>query len=144
MAPSHTRAVPLLFCMSACAPTAYFFFFFQAEDGIRYRDVTGVQTCALPIWRQARSGCQREGRSCAQALQQQPQQRRVRAQTRTVASAMVISIALVREAQLAGFAAGEEGFSTTGSHLVSSVAGPVSRPARRSRRHLKSMLVLMP
>src|SRR5699024_11320588 len=28
------------------------FFFFQAEDGIRYRNVTGVQTCALPIWRE--------------------------------------------------------------------------------------------
>src|SRR5437773_8906259 len=27
----------------------FFFFFFQAEDGIRDRDVTGVQTCALPI-----------------------------------------------------------------------------------------------
>src|SRR5574339_102543 len=27
------------------------FFFFQAEDGIRYRLVTGVQTCALPIWK---------------------------------------------------------------------------------------------
>src|SRR6266540_5146508 len=26
-------------------------FFFQAEDGIRDRDVTGVQTCALPISR---------------------------------------------------------------------------------------------
>src|SRR5437867_8263028 len=26
------------------------FFFFQAEDGIRYRTVTGVQTCALPIY----------------------------------------------------------------------------------------------
>src|SRR5437773_7944972 len=26
-------------------------FFFQAEDGIRGRDVTGVQTCALPISR---------------------------------------------------------------------------------------------
>jgi len=26
-----------------------FIFFFQAEDGIRDRDVTGVQTCALPI-----------------------------------------------------------------------------------------------
>src|SRR5437868_15057146 len=26
------------------------FFFFQAEDGIRDRNVTGVQTCALPIW----------------------------------------------------------------------------------------------
>src|SRR4051794_41745902 len=30
-----------------------FFFFFQAEDGIRDGRVTGVQTCALPIliWR---------------------------------------------------------------------------------------------
>src|SRR6266498_1572294 len=27
------------------------FFFFQAEDGIRDADVTGVQTCALPICR---------------------------------------------------------------------------------------------
>src|SRR6266498_3490782 len=27
-----------------------FFFFFQAEDGIRDADVTGVQTCALPIY----------------------------------------------------------------------------------------------
>src|SRR2546422_1131491 len=27
-----------------------FFFFFQAEDGIRDVAVTGVQTCALPIW----------------------------------------------------------------------------------------------
>src|SRR5207302_7182872 len=27
------------------------FFFFQAEDGIRDFHVTGVQTCALPIWR---------------------------------------------------------------------------------------------
>src|SRR5688572_33442036 len=25
------------------------YFFFQAEDGIRYLTVTGVQTCALPI-----------------------------------------------------------------------------------------------
>jgi len=30
-----------------------FVFFFQAEDGIRDRDVTGVQTCALPILRMA-------------------------------------------------------------------------------------------
>src|SRR5215210_8473868 len=26
-----------------------YFFFFQAEDGIRATSVTGVQTCALPI-----------------------------------------------------------------------------------------------
>src|SRR5699024_11421480 len=29
--------------------SSYHFFFFQAEDGIRGRNVTGVQTCALPI-----------------------------------------------------------------------------------------------
>src|SRR5258708_16075511 len=28
----------------------FFFFFFQAEDGIRDDLVTGVQTCALPIY----------------------------------------------------------------------------------------------
>src|SRR3989454_7637341 len=38
----------------------FFFFFFQAEDGIRDYKVTGVQTCALPIsdanpWRWLRS-----------------------------------------------------------------------------------------
>src|SRR5690554_7285256 len=31
-------------------------FFFQAEDGIRDADVTGVQTCALPILDDAPSG----------------------------------------------------------------------------------------
>src|SRR3712207_7906856 len=32
----------------------YVFFFFQAEDGIRDIGVTGVQTCALPIFNFAR------------------------------------------------------------------------------------------
>src|SRR5207249_9089522 len=36
----------------------FFFFFFQAEDGIRDRNVTGVQTCALPICRRAGLDCQ--------------------------------------------------------------------------------------
>src|SRR6266545_6639890 len=31
------------------------FFFFLAEDGIRDKLVTGVQTCALPIWAALRS-----------------------------------------------------------------------------------------
>src|SRR5690625_7709877 len=34
---------------AGCNWTSYFFFFFQAEDGIRDGHVTGVQTCALPI-----------------------------------------------------------------------------------------------
>src|SRR5437773_6292460 len=38
---------------------ALILFFFQAEDGIRDRDVTGVQTCALPIFasQRTRSSC---------------------------------------------------------------------------------------
>src|SRR5690606_40701527 len=31
-------------------------FFFQAEDGIRDRHVTGVQTCALPIFKRQQIG----------------------------------------------------------------------------------------
>src|SRR5699024_12004910 len=31
-------------------------FFYQAEDGIRVRNVTGVQTCALPIYIEVRVG----------------------------------------------------------------------------------------
>ena len=38
-----------LFRCSAHLWIGLFVFFFQAEDGIRDRDVTGVQTCALPI-----------------------------------------------------------------------------------------------
>src|SRR5215471_19877106 len=34
----------------------HFFFFFQAEDGIRDLYVTGVQTCALPISTTADAG----------------------------------------------------------------------------------------
>src|SRR5215475_7637589 len=33
--------------------SVFLFFFFQAEDGIRDFHVTGVQTCALPIWLRA-------------------------------------------------------------------------------------------
>src|SRR5437667_8604933 len=33
----------------ACSAASAVAFFFQAEDVIRDRDVTGVQTCALPI-----------------------------------------------------------------------------------------------
>src|SRR5690606_40560437 len=38
------------------------FFFFQAEDGIRDFHVTGVQTCALPIYAPARVDLERSGR----------------------------------------------------------------------------------
>src|SRR3989475_7774622 len=48
---------PILWIASSCSwhivvrmsVMSYFFFFFQAEDGLRDLTVTGVQTCALPI-----------------------------------------------------------------------------------------------
>src|SRR5688572_7896439 len=42
---SVMRAMNILRLLFSC------FFFFQAEDGIRDLTVTGVQTCALPIWK---------------------------------------------------------------------------------------------
>src|SRR5215471_13004684 len=38
-------------CDSSVTKRTCSFFFFQAEDGIRYLYVTRVQTCALPIFR---------------------------------------------------------------------------------------------
>src|SRR5690554_1602682 len=53
-----------ILCMQEIFTTPYFcaeqqsrwYFFFQAEDGIRAADVTGVQTCALPIYRPGPGG----------------------------------------------------------------------------------------
>src|SRR5205823_7274863 len=42
----------------------FFFFFFQAEDGIRDKLVTGVQTCALPIF----GAGNRRGRTVSRGL----------------------------------------------------------------------------
>src|SRR5690606_40954085 len=40
-------------CLPCSVRLCFFcFFFFQAEDGIRDFHVTGVQTCALPIYRE--------------------------------------------------------------------------------------------
>src|SRR5690606_39474378 len=44
----YLSLVIYLFCVSLLF--FFFFFFFQAEDGIRDFHVTGVQTCALPIF----------------------------------------------------------------------------------------------
>src|SRR5699024_11782698 len=43
------RALGHLRCRARAVRRVLCFFFFQAEDGIRDRNVTGVQTCALPI-----------------------------------------------------------------------------------------------
>src|SRR5256885_6045084 len=48
--PSHTGSIASNKFQSKGRYYVYFFFFFQAEDGIRDYKVTGVQTCALPIF----------------------------------------------------------------------------------------------
>src|SRR5918995_1075853 len=61
----------------------FFFFFFQAEDGIRDYKVTGVQTCALPIsstssprtppaTSPARSGASTAASTCSRRARRQP------------------------------------------------------------------------
>src|SRR2546430_11019865 len=55
-----------------------FFFFFQAEDGIRDLTVTGVQTCALPIFLDVRDQLQPALRRPAElGMCRQPGQRRI-------------------------------------------------------------------
>ena len=48
----------------------FFFFFFQAEDGIRDYKVTGVQTCALPISAQREMGSIKNGGAAAARIGQ--------------------------------------------------------------------------
>src|SRR5690554_7692226 len=53
LASSNGRVGATVLSMPCCdlltSAAVFFFFLFQAEDGIRDADVTGVQTCALPI-----------------------------------------------------------------------------------------------
>src|SRR5207244_8173283 len=66
-------------------------FFFQAEDGIRDDLVTGVQTCALPIWiRTSALGCSSGKQSkSARAASRDPFQA---ARTRRPSGAMLPSV----------------------------------------------------
>src|SRR2546430_266580 len=45
----HFHSVHFMLTLPSGSVVPNFFFFFQAEDGIRDLTVTGVQTCALPI-----------------------------------------------------------------------------------------------
>src|SRR5207248_8024159 len=54
----------VIYVFLMCLYFFFFFFFFQAEDGIRDRTVTGVQTCALPIYVLVPGHLEREHRRC--------------------------------------------------------------------------------
>src|SRR6266540_4945965 len=79
----------------------FFFFFFQAEDGIRDRDVTGVQTCALPICRG--DGVDAAGRA---------------------GGAVVVDVAAVRACAAGGEARAVGGAGATADDLAAVAHGP--------------------
>src|SRR5438067_10441705 len=56
---------PMWIKLQTLLRTTHLFFFFQAEDGIRDRNLTGVQTCALPIYCQIAECSESIGRSQA-------------------------------------------------------------------------------
>src|SRR5437762_7406384 len=60
----------ILFRLRVQGVFLYIIFFFQAEDGIRDTSVTGVQTCALPIWSHtaARKTCLVGGMAVASSI----------------------------------------------------------------------------
>src|SRR2546427_4802311 len=86
-----------------------FFFFFQAEDGIRDLTVTGVQTCALPI---SFAGAVPYLRDAAQArchrhphhrLMQAPREMHMDAQQRKANLRLALILVSVALVFLAGF-----------------------------------------
>src|SRR5256886_3471473 len=107
------------------AVSLYDLFFFQAEDGIRDLTVTGVQTCALPIWdraclpgrpaRRARARGRLSRRSNAHELHPPPLRlepraaarlrRRVRRVARVRAPALAVGVLLAVAPPAAAFSA---------------------------------------
>src|SRR2546430_5762281 len=81
------------YCGNVPWPSGCYFFFFQAEDGIRDLTVTGVQTCALPIWGLA-GFCSARSRASSSLTSRGPAQARDRKSTRLNSSHSQISYAV--------------------------------------------------
>src|SRR5258706_7389162 len=92
--PVHVFIASFLFYFIGLSLYRLFFFFFQAEDGIRDWSVTGVQTCALPI---SLASCSQEARASCRAIGTI----RRRARNRSIAKAGCIP-AISRKSAAAG------------------------------------------
>src|SRR6266496_1731528 len=99
------------------------FFFFQAEDGIRDLYVTGVQTCALPIWPPAAPGTGR------------PPHSRSRGASRGPPPLVAAGSAVVGGDQAVPVAIGEATGLATRPEAAQTTSGPGSRrPSTRPGR----------
>src|SRR6266498_5962466 len=118
-----------------------FFFFFQAEDGIRDADVTGVQTCALPISR--RPGLEP---SCAfgydGGVTRKPQGTRPAGQTgaRALLDGAEVAQALRVLARVAEDRGALAGLDAATREALQRLAGEIARPDDRQRKKLRKAL----
>src|SRR2546426_11453550 len=79
------------------------FFFFQAEDGIRDYKVTGVQTCALPISRDASARRGPPARRARRPAYRPPQQGEIgRASCRERVQISVVAVSLKKKTNVQG------------------------------------------
>src|SRR5699024_11561855 len=78
------RLAPVACSSGPRSSLVFFFFFFQAEDGIRDRNVTGVQTCALPILPPAARRWARVYAPMGQSTRKSPLPRNPRSEERRV------------------------------------------------------------
>src|SRR5258708_10788352 len=114
--------MPRWFSCSQLSVASWFVFFFQAEDGIRDDLVTGVQTCALPIWQ----------KSCSSNFQDNFITKNVRREVfySAVRVCAIAAIAQQRQINLKKGSAGRRGYSVRAVRFfwrewsVGKVAGP--------------------
>src|SRR5688572_2743227 len=103
--------------------TLFFFFFFQAEDGIRDLTVTGVQTCALPIYEDDR---QLPQLGEVQLLVEQPLAQRALAEE---AHRHLSGLQILRREGRAGGNPGAAADDRVGAQVAGARVGDVHRPA---------------
>src|SRR2546425_73126 len=115
----------------------FFFFFFQAEDGIRDKLVTGVQTCALPISKMVDAGTAMVTASTATSAPKWRVRRVV-----SMAGAMLIPLDMRRG--LSGGTTGPDGDlgPATGGRLGRRGHPPKERPPEEPGGHISAPRVV--
>src|SRR5690606_22580689 len=103
------------------------FFFFQAEDGIRYFHVTGVQTCALPIFG---PHLRRDGRDRSGVVQVDAGRLRLQARSPVQQAGVHVRQVVQRRQPRGDGALARRGGPVHGDHESHPVS-PISPPSRR-------------
>src|SRR3712207_9503675 len=118
-----------------CCISYLCFFFFQAEDGIRDIGVTGVQTCALPIFiREKHDAAQAEIEKLRLLIRQLQRGRFGRRSERLEPDQLQLGLEDLEQTAAAAEAAQE----------AASRSGDTPRPSRSRRRNLGALPAHLP